>query len=84
MVVVPTYQEAANVPLLFDRMKTALDGLPWEMVVVDDDSPDGTAAIVNTIPEASQSAEKPSPEVAQARRLCLDHRQPPRCRRSPA
>ena len=48
-VVVPTYQEAANVPLLFDRMKTALDGLPWEMVVVDDDSPDGTSDVAFTI-----------------------------------
>jgi dolichol-phosphate mannosyltransferase len=48
-VVVPTYQEAANVPLLFDRMKTALDGLPWEMIVVDDDSPDGTSNIAFTI-----------------------------------
>jgi dolichol-phosphate mannosyltransferase len=41
-VVVPTYREAANVPALFERLAAALDGLPWEMVVVDDDSPDGT------------------------------------------
>jgi dolichol-phosphate mannosyltransferase len=44
-VVVPTYREAANVPVLFGRLKAALDSLPWEMVVVDDDSPDGTADI---------------------------------------
>ncbi len=44
-VVVPTYREAANVPVLFERLKTALAGLPWEMVVVDDDSPDGTANV---------------------------------------
>src|SRR5271166_2488371 len=44
-VVVPTYQEAVNVPLLFDRMKVALDDLPWEMIVVDDDSPDGTSDV---------------------------------------
>ena len=42
-VVVPTYCERANVPVLFERMKAALDGLPWEMIVVDDDSPDGTS-----------------------------------------
>ena len=42
-VVVPTYRERANVRVLFERMKDALDGLPWEMIVVDDDSPDGTS-----------------------------------------
>jgi len=41
-VVVPTYRESDNVPVLFERLKTALDGLPWEMIVVDDDSPDHT------------------------------------------
>ena len=44
-VVVPTYQESANIPILFERVKAALDGLPWEMIVVDDDSPDGTSNV---------------------------------------
>jgi dolichol-phosphate mannosyltransferase len=44
-VVVPTYKEAANIPILFERIKCALDGAPWELIVVDDDSPDGTAAV---------------------------------------
>src|SRR5579871_6254873 len=44
-VVVPTYQESANIPLLFERVKAVLDGLPWEMIVVDDDSPDGTSDV---------------------------------------
>ena len=44
-VVVPTYRESANVAVLFERMKAALEGLPWEMIVVDDDSPDGTSEI---------------------------------------
>ena len=43
--VVPTYKEAANVPVLFERVKKALDGVSWEMIVVDDDSPDGTSTI---------------------------------------
>src|ERR1700683_3832972 len=41
-VVAPTFCEAANVPVLFERLKSTLAGLPWEMIVVDDDSPDGT------------------------------------------
>jgi dolichol-phosphate mannosyltransferase len=44
-IIVPTYQESANVPILFERIKTALNGLPWEMIVVDDDSPDGTSNV---------------------------------------
>ncbi len=48
-VVVPTYREAANIPVLFERMKTALEGLPWEMIVVDDDSPDGTSELAFAI-----------------------------------
>jgi dolichol-phosphate mannosyltransferase len=44
-IVVPTYREAANVPVLFERVKAALEGLPWEMIVVDDDSPDGTSDV---------------------------------------
>ena len=44
-VVVPTYRERANVPVLFECIKAALGGLPWEMIVVDDDSPDGTSEI---------------------------------------
>jgi dolichol-phosphate mannosyltransferase len=44
-VVVPTYRESANVPVLFERVKAALEGVPWEMIVVDDDSPDGTSEV---------------------------------------
>lgn len=48
-VVAPTYREAANVPILFDKLKAALDGLPWEMIVVDDNSPDGTYEVAYEI-----------------------------------
>jgi dolichol-phosphate mannosyltransferase len=44
-VIAPTYREAANVPVLFERLKKALAGLDWELIVVDDDSPDGTADV---------------------------------------
>ena len=44
-IIVPTYQESANIPILFERIKVALNDLPWEMIVVDDDSPDGTSSV---------------------------------------
>ena len=34
---------------LFERLATTLDGLPWEMVVVDDDSSDGTYDVAYAI-----------------------------------
>ena len=44
-IVVPTYQELDNIPVLFERVKHALEGVAWEMIVVDDDSPDGTSNV---------------------------------------
>jgi len=44
-VVVPTYNEAGSVPKLAERLHTALGARDWELVIVDDGSPDGTADI---------------------------------------
>ncbi len=41
-VVVPTFNERDNVLALFDKLDAALAGLAWEVVYVDDNSPDGT------------------------------------------
>ncbi|MBB5057211.1 dolichol-phosphate mannosyltransferase [Granulicella aggregans] len=46
-VVVPTFNERENIPLLISALREALDGLRWEVVFVDDDSPDGTAEIID-------------------------------------
>ncbi len=43
-VVIPTYNEAANVGPLLRELRTALAGVEAEFIVVDDDSKDGTAA----------------------------------------
>ena len=48
-VVVPTYNEAATIPLLVARLAAALQGRPWELVVIDDASPDGTADIAERL-----------------------------------
>ncbi|WP_426957517.1 glycosyltransferase [Muricoccus radiodurans] len=48
-VVVPCYKEAANVAPMVARLDTALRGIAWEAVFVDDDSPDGTAAEVRAV-----------------------------------
>ena len=45
-VVIPTYNERDNLHELIGRLATALDGLAWELVFVDDDSPDDTAGLI--------------------------------------
>ena len=42
-IVIPTFNERANVPLLVAKLDAALRGLAWEAIFVDDNSPDGTA-----------------------------------------
>jgi len=42
-VVIPTFNEAANVAPLAAKLDQALSGLNWEAVYVDDNSPDGTS-----------------------------------------
>jgi len=48
-VVVPTFNESKNVPLLVDRLDAALKDTRWEVVFVDDDSPDGTARVARDL-----------------------------------
>ncbi|MBV9251474.1 MAG: glycosyltransferase, partial [Acetobacteraceae bacterium] len=42
-VVVPCYNERPNVAPLIAKLDAALAGIEWEVIYVDDDSPDGTA-----------------------------------------
>jgi dolichol-phosphate mannosyltransferase len=48
-VIVPTFNERGNVEELIRQLTTALRGIDWEVIFVDDDSPDGTAALVRSI-----------------------------------
>jgi dolichol-phosphate mannosyltransferase len=45
-VVIPLYNEEENLPILQKELFSALDGLPFEIVFVDDGSTDGTLAAV--------------------------------------
>jgi dolichol-phosphate mannosyltransferase len=48
-IVVPTFSEVDNVRTLVERITEALAGLDWEIIFVDDDSPDGTAEAVREL-----------------------------------
>ena len=48
-VVVPTFNERDNVTTLFRRLETALAGKAWEVIFVDDNSPDGTWDVVRDL-----------------------------------
>ena len=48
-VVVPTFNERDNVVTLFRKLETALAGRAWEVIYVDDNSPDGTWDVVRAL-----------------------------------
>jgi dolichol-phosphate mannosyltransferase len=48
-VVVPTFNERDNVTALFRKLETALAGIAWEVIYVDDNSPDGTWDVVRAL-----------------------------------
>jgi dolichol-phosphate mannosyltransferase len=48
-IVVPTFNESRNVRELLHRLEATLGATGWEVIFVDDDSPDGTATEVRNI-----------------------------------
>jgi dolichol-phosphate mannosyltransferase len=48
-VVVPTFNERDNVTALFRKLETALAGIAWEVIYVDDNSPDATWEVVRAL-----------------------------------
>jgi glycosyltransferase involved in cell wall biosynthesis len=51
-VVVPVFRNAACLPELSARLERALAGRPYELILVDDASPDDAAAVIATLPHA--------------------------------
>ena len=51
-VIVPTFNERDNVREVVSRLDRSLQGKAWEVIFVDDDSPDGTSARVREIAQS--------------------------------
>lgn len=47
--ILPTYNEAENLPELLPKLEATLKDIPHEIIVVDDDSPDGTWRIAQEL-----------------------------------
>jgi dolichol-phosphate mannosyltransferase len=50
-IVVPTYNERINVPHMVERLRQTLASCDWEVIFVDDNSPDGTAGVARSVAE---------------------------------
>lgn len=61
-VILPTFNEADNVPIVIGLIDKALAGVAWEVIVVDDNSPDGTT-------EAARAIAGRDPRVRVIRRI---------------
>ena len=48
-ILVPTYQEVENIPCLIEGLMQEFKGVDFEVVVIDDSSPDGTARVVREL-----------------------------------
>jgi dolichol-phosphate mannosyltransferase len=48
-IIIPTYQEAENLPRLITAIENSLAGIEHELIVVDDNSPDGTGKLAEEL-----------------------------------
>ena len=50
-IIVPTYNERGNLPLLVERVGKSLEMVRHELIIVDDNSPDGTGKLADELAE---------------------------------
>ena len=48
-IILPTYNEKDNIGQLIDELSDHLSGKEFEIIVVDDNSPDGTSEVVDDL-----------------------------------
>ena len=48
-IIIPTYNERGNIEVVVKRLAESFKGVDYEIVVVDDNSPDGTAEVVEAL-----------------------------------
>ena len=60
--IIPTFNEADNILILIEKVESQMGSISYEIIVVDDDSPDGTASRVETYA-------KPHPNVRLVKRV---------------
>lgn len=53
-IIIPTYNEKENLPILVDRIINSLDEKKIEIIIVDDNSPDGTGIIADKLSEVNK------------------------------
>lgn len=47
--IIPTFNEGKNIPELIERIESTLESISFEIIVIDDNSPDGTANIAENL-----------------------------------
>jgi dolichol-phosphate mannosyltransferase len=53
-IIIPTFNERENLVSLLDRLSATLSEVDYEVVIVDDDSPDGTAALARSLAQQNR------------------------------